>query len=183
VEGIVTATRGTFRVDNAYVQDATSGVQIFNLPLSLTLALGDSIHVHGKMTTFGGESEIVNNIAITDSIKVTKLGTRAPLAPKVITGAQFLSRAFEGQLVTVQSVTIVTVGTAGGSGTYTVTGTAPDGSPMTIFMSAPTGAVPPPGATYTVGSRYHLTGIAVPFGTPSVAELKPRGAADVVVAP
>jgi DNA/RNA endonuclease YhcR with UshA esterase domain len=183
VEGIVTATRGTFRVDNAYVQDATSGVQIFNLPLSLTLALGDSVRVHGKMTTFSGENEIVNNIAITDSIKVTKLGTRPPLAPKVITGAQFLSRAFEGQLVTVQSVTIVTVGNASGSGTYTVTGTAPDGSAMTIFMSAPTGAVPPPGATYTVGSRYHLTGIAVPFGTPSVEELKPRGAADVVVAP
>jgi hypothetical protein len=80
----------------------------------------------------------------------------------------------------VQNVTIVTVGTAGGTGTYTVTGTAPDGSTLTIFMSAPTGAVPPPATTFTVGQRYNITAIAVPFGTPIVDELKPRGAADVV---
>ena len=47
-------------------------------------------------------------------------------------------------------------------------------------MSAPTGSVPPPASMFTVGTHYDITGIAVPFGTPSAAELKPRGAADVV---
>lgn len=183
VRGAVTATRGTFNVANAYIQDNTSGIQIFNLPLALSLSLGDSLIVHGKVAVFNGEAEITNNIAIVDSIKVLKVATGPIVAPKVITGAQFLSRTFEGQLITVQNVTINTVGNAGGTGTYTVTGTAPDGSPMTIFMSAPTGAVPPPAATFTAGSRYDLTGIAVPFGTPSVAEIKPRGAADVVFRP
>ncbi|HEX3928122.1 MAG TPA: SdrD B-like domain-containing protein [Gemmatimonadales bacterium] len=180
VEGIVTAGRGTFRVDNAYIEDGTSGTQIFNLPLSLTLNVGDAVRVHGKMVLFSNENELENNISPTDSLKVTKLGPGGAPAPKVITGVQFLARTFEGELVTLQNVAIVTVGTAGGTGTYTVTGTTPDNSTVTIFMSAPTGAVPTPAATYAVGSHYDITGIAVPFGTPASAELKPRGAADVV---
>jgi len=179
VEGIVTAGRGTYRVDNAYIEDATSGTQIFNLPLSLTLNVGDAVRVKGKMVLFSGENELENNVTPTDSLVVTKLGPGGTPIPKVITGAQFLARTFEGQLVTLQNVTILTVGTAGGTGTYTVTGTAPDGSSVTIFMSAPTGAVPTPASTFTVGTRYDLTGLAVPFS--SAAELKPRGAADVVV--
>jgi DNA/RNA endonuclease YhcR with UshA esterase domain len=178
VEGIVTAARATFNVAGAYIEDATSGTQIFNLPLSLSLQVGDAVRVHGKMVVFSGENELENNIPPTDSLKVTKLGPGGILAPKVITGAQFLSRTFEGQLVTIQNVAIVTVGAAGGTGTYTVTGTAPDGSAMTIFMSGPVGAVPPPAATFLVGSHYDVTGIASVFS--NAAELKPRGAADVV---
>ena len=178
VEGIVTAARATFNVAGAYIQDATSGTQIFNLPLSLTLSVGDAVRVHGKMVVFSGENELENNISPTDSLKVTKLGPGGIPVPKVITGAQFLSRTFEGQLVTIQNVAIVTVGVAGGTGTYTVTGTAPDGSAMTIFMGGPVGAVPPPAATFLVGSHYDVTGIASVFS--NAAELKPRGAADVV---
>ncbi|MGH7581726.1 MAG: SdrD B-like domain-containing protein [Gemmatimonadales bacterium] len=177
VEGVVTAGQGIFRTDNSYIQDASSGVQIFNLPAALMLQVGDAVRVHGKMVVFGGENEIENNIAITDSIKVTRLGTGS-VAPRVVTGAQFAARTFEGQLVTLQDVTILTVGTAGGTGTYTVTGTAADATPVTIFMSAPTGNVPAPAATYTVGSHYNVTGIASVFS--SAAELKPRGAGDVV---
>ena len=180
VEGIVTAGQGTFRNDNSYIQDATGGVLIFNLPAALGLMAGDAVRVHGKMTTFSNEKEITNNITPTDSIKVTKLGSGAPPAPRVLTGAEFLARTYEGQLVTIQDVTVNTVSTPGGSGTYSVTVSAPDASSFTVFMSAPTGNVPPPASLFTVGTHYDITGIAVPFGTPSAAELKPRGAADVV---
>jgi DNA/RNA endonuclease YhcR with UshA esterase domain len=180
VEGIVTAGQGTFRTDNSYIQDATGGVQIFNLPAALGLKAGDAVRVHGKMTTFSNEKEITNNVTPTDSIKVTKLGSGAPPAPRVVTGAEFLARTYEGQLVTIRDVTVNTVGTPGGTGTYSVTVTAPDASPFTVFMSAPTGNVPPPASLFTVGMQYDITGIAVPFGTPSAAELKPRGASDVV---
>ena len=128
---------------------------------------------------FNNENEITNN-STTDSIKVTKLGTGTVPTPANLTGAQLLSRAFEGRLVVVKNVTIVTVGNPSGSGTYSVTGTAPDGSTIAIFMSAPTGNVPPPATTFTVGQVYNITAIAVPFGTPAADELKPRGASDVV---
>jgi DNA/RNA endonuclease YhcR with UshA esterase domain len=179
VEGIVTAAPGTFNTakSNAYIQDATSGVQIFNLPATLNLSLGDAVRVHGKMTVFNGENEITNN-GNADSISVTKLGPGGTPAPRVLTGAEFLSRTFEGQLVTLQNVTITTVGTAGSTGTYTVTGTTPDGSSITIFMSAPAGAVPTPASTFVVGNKYNITGIASVFS--NAAELKPRGAFDVV---
>ncbi len=180
VEGIVTAGQGTFRTDNSYIQDATGGVLIFNLPASLGLMTGDAVRVHGKMTTFSNEKEITNNVFPTDSIKVTKLGAGGTPAPRVLTGAEFLARTYEGQLVTIQDCTVNTVGTPSGSGTYSVTVTAPDASSFTVFMSAPTGSVPPPASVFTVGTHYDITGIAVPFGTPSAAELKPRGAADVV---
>ncbi len=176
VEGVVTATRGTFRTDNGYIEDATSGIQIFNLPSTLNLSLGDLVIVHGKVAVFSGESELENN-GSTDSIRVTVVGHGAPPAPRVTTGADFLARTFEGELLTLQNVTVLTVGTPSGSGTYTVTGTADDGSAVTIFMSAPTGAVPGP-ALFTVGSTYDITGIATPFS--GSAELKPRGASDVV---
>jgi hypothetical protein len=95
-----------------------------------------------------------------------------------VTGAQFLARTYEGQLVTLQNVAIATVGTAGSTGTYTVTGTTPDGSTITIFMSAPAGAVPASATTFVVGNKYNITGIASVFS--NAAELKPRGASDVV---
>jgi len=180
IEGVVTAGRATFNNNNAYIQDATSGIQIFNLPLSLSLTVGEAVRVQGRSTTFSGENELVNNVTPTDSLRLTKLGAGATPAPRVITGAEFLARTFEGQLIRLLDVTINTVGTPGGSGTYTVNGTAPDASAIVIFMQAPVGAVPTPAATYIVGTHYDLTGIAVPFGTPSVAEIKPRGAADVV---
>jgi DNA/RNA endonuclease YhcR with UshA esterase domain len=179
VEGIVTAAPGTFNTakSNAYIEDATSGVQIFNLPSTLNLSLGDAVRVHGKMTVFSGENEITNN-GNTDSISVTKLGPGGTPAPRVVTGAQFLARTYEGQLVTLQNVAIATVGTAGSTGTYTVTGTTPDGSTITIFMSAPAGAVPASATTFVVGNKYNITGIASVFS--NAAELKPRGASDVV---
>ncbi len=177
VEGVVIAGQGTFRSDNAYIQDATGGVQIFNLPSGLMLHTGDQVRVHGKMTTFSSEKEITNNLTPSDSIRVTKLGDGVAPPPRVVTGAEFAARTYEGQLLTLTDVAILTVGTPSGSGTYTVTGTAADGTPVTLFMSAPVGSVPPP-ATFAVGAHYDLTGVAVPFS--GAAELKPRGAADVV---
>ena len=58
VAGIVTAAQGTFRSDNAYIQDPTGGVLLFDVPGSAALVLGDSIEVSGVLTQFNGEAEI-----------------------------------------------------------------------------------------------------------------------------
>jgi DNA/RNA endonuclease YhcR with UshA esterase domain len=58
VAGIVTAAQGTYRSDNAYIQDPTGGVLLFDVPGSAALALGDSIEVSGVLTQFNGEAEI-----------------------------------------------------------------------------------------------------------------------------
>jgi hypothetical protein len=188
VEGVVSAGRGTFRNDNAYIQDGTAGVQIFNLPSTLSLNVGDIVRVRGKMVIFGNtatgaqELEITNVTTPGDSIRVTKIGTGAPPTPLTVTGAQLVARTAEGQLVRVNDVTVTSITTPGTSGTYTVNGTTPDGTAIIVFMSAPTGAVPPPTGLFTVGGHYDLIGIEVPFFTNGarIGELKPRGAADVI---
>jgi DNA/RNA endonuclease YhcR with UshA esterase domain len=58
VAGIVTAAQGTYRSDNAYIQDPTGGVLLFDVPGSAALTLGDSIEVSGVLTQFNGEAEI-----------------------------------------------------------------------------------------------------------------------------
>ena len=76
VAGIVTARQGTYRSDNAYIQDPTGGMQIFNLP-ALGLQIGDSIEVSGVLGQFGGELQVNNSIVAPNRTPTT---APAPLA-------------------------------------------------------------------------------------------------------
>jgi DNA/RNA endonuclease YhcR with UshA esterase domain len=71
VAGIVTAAQGTYRTDNAYIQDPTGGVLLFDVPGSAALVLGDSVEISGVLTQFNGEAEIEDVIVAPNRVRTT----------------------------------------------------------------------------------------------------------------
>jgi hypothetical protein len=187
VDGVVTAGQGTFNAGSVYIFDGTGGTLVFGVPTALNLVPGDLVRVHGHLIRFGNgqEIEFTNaNMPAGDTYSVVKLGQGPIVDPMDITGAQLVARTGDQQLVRVRDVTVTSMSTqtSVGVSTYTVNGTAADGTPVVIFMSAPTTHVPAQAGLFVVGGHYDLTGIEVPFLINGViaGELKPRGAFDVV---
>lgn len=161
--GVVTARFGS----SIYFQDATGGIMVFLGSGNTTVyAPGDSITVEGTVGAFNGEVQLT-------SPTVTRLKTDAAIpAPRLITGAELVAKTYEGQLARVENVTVTAAPTSGTSGN--VTATAADGTTIVIRIDSNSGI---PVTTFTVGSRYNVTGVLGQFrGT---AQLKPRSTADV----
>jgi hypothetical protein len=178
--GVVTTTLGEFTstgtppVGNVYIQDRTGGIQVFGIPVSQGLVPGDSVTVSGTLGTFSGELQIT-----TPNVVVTRVGAGTVPAPQVITGAQLASRAFEGQLVHVNDLTVTSVGNQSSTtSSFNVVVTAPDGTSFTVRVEGRTNLERP---AFTVGSTYDIVGIATAFtsGGVTVEQLKPRGTGDV----
>jgi hypothetical protein len=174
VDGVVIAAQGTFGNNVVYIQDVTSGIQVFRIPASVTgLTLGDSIRVTAGLRPFSGEAEL--DTTSSGQLIIEKLATVAPKAPRVITGAQVAARTFEGQLVRVNSVVVTAVSGTAASTSYNVTVRAPDNTLFTVRINGAPIGVPQP--TFVVGSTYSVTGVLGSFnGTP---QLKPRSIADI----
>lgn len=177
VDGVVTANQGVFGPTAIYIQDPTSGIQVFRIPASVTgLVEGDSVRVTGGLRLFSGEAQVdtTNGGAIT----VEKLGTVAPKTPRVVTGAQIAARTFEGQLARVNGVQVTAVSGTAASTSYNVTVRAPDGTVFTVRVAAAGVAIPQP--TFVVGQSYNIVGVLGSFN--GAAQLKPRSLADVTAA-
>lgn len=175
IEGVVTVEPGTFRTqgDNLYMQDATSGIQVFNVPSGLGIVLGDSIQVTGVMSDFGGEQQVVRFSASSPPVIVV-LGTGTLPAPRVVTAAEIVARTFEGELVTISNALLPAVPTDSVGAynmTFDVGGTA-------FNARIETGVAPSvPWNSWTAGNTYTLTGVLGSFF--GSAQIKPRGAGDV----
>jgi hypothetical protein len=87
VAGIVTAAPGVYRTNNMYLQDATGGVQAFNVPggTASGIALGDSIEVTGPVGQFGQELEVTP----VNSFRIVKANARI-VEPRQVTVQQLL---------------------------------------------------------------------------------------------
>jgi hypothetical protein len=183
VEGVVTVGQGTFRTqgDNAYIQDPTGGVQLFDLDPALGLVVGDSIGIAGRMGAFSGEQEIVEIDASTPPTVVI-LGTGTVPAPRSVTVADILARTFEGQLGVTADARLLAAPSAGTTA-YTLTFADVTDNMFQVRIDA--GVVPsvPRTGFWTAGARYNLTGVLssfIPPGTTtSVPQLKPRDASDI----
>lgn len=175
VEGVVTARPGMLRAqgDNMYIQDATGGIQVFNVPAGLDLALGDRVRVHGLMGAFSGEAQVVR-FSATNPLVVTRLGTATVPAPRLVTALQVADHSYEGQLVRMENLMVTAVGTASSAGAYTVTTELPGGGFFQIRIESSAVGIPP--SFWTVGTRYDVTGIMSRFN--ATPQLKPRQAAD-----
>lgn len=188
VQGVLTVNPGLITSSNGanselWVQDATGGLAIFPVPSSTAgLAIGDRVEVTGITSLNAGQLQIGST---TNVPTVTRLGAGTAVTPVVQTGTQVNARTLEGQLVTLQSFTVTTVGTASTTtGAYTVTGTAADGQSIQVRV---TGPVTINGTTiqnsgiartrFTVGSTYSVTGVLSQFN--GTAQLKPRISSDV----
>jgi DNA/RNA endonuclease YhcR with UshA esterase domain len=166
VEGVVTVPQGSHRNDNIYLQDATSGIQVFGIPTGMGLQIGDSVRISGSMGAFNDERQIVQP-------QVVQLGTGTVPAPRPVTGQQIVDHAFPGVLQVTRAAEVVTV--PGGTGTaYNVTMRAADGVEFVLRVEGLTGITR---AHFQVGQRYDVTGVHGDFrGT---AQFKPRFPADI----
>jgi len=175
IEGVITVAQGTYRTDNAYLQDTSSGVQLFNLPTTLGLAVGDSVRVAGIMGAFAGEREILRFTTTTPPV-VFRLGAGTAATPRTVTGAEIAARTFEGQLVTVTNATLTST-VPGGTTGYNLTFSA-GGTSFTVRIETPVVASVPR-SFWTQNTTYaSITGALGSFN--GAAQLKPRSAADIV---
>lgn len=83
VAGIVTAAQGTYRSDNAYIQDNTGGIQVFGLPSTAALTLGDSVEISGVLGQFSGELQLSNPVVAPNR----RTGATVPAPLQRTTGA------------------------------------------------------------------------------------------------
>ena len=174
VEAVVHTAQGTFRTDNAFIQDATGGILLFNVPAGAGLAVGDSIRVTAAIDWFNGELELVRFSSSSPPV-IEDLGTGAMPLSRTISGLQFLSRSFEGQLIRLGSAVVDSVGAPTSAGAYTAFVTATDGSELQVRIEKTSIGIP--GSTWVVGSAYDVVGALSHFR--GVPQVKPRSAADV----
>ena len=178
VAGIVTAAQGTYRSDNAYIQDPTGGVLLFDVPSSAALALGDSVEISGVLTQFNGEAEIEDVIVAPNRVRTTVPAplerTTGAIAAAVTAGGAKTTEV--GQLVVVRGVSV---------GAFTTGGTPPrnavinDGSGAIELRLDGNVLTAIPSATFDQTKCYDIIGILGYFnGTP---QLKPRIPSDVMV--
>jgi DNA/RNA endonuclease YhcR with UshA esterase domain len=184
VEGVVYVGTGvltqlTAANLNAYIQDATGGALLFNIPTGTVYVNGDSLRVKGLVTFFSGEYEIARFTATSPPV-IEKLGTGAAIPARVTTGAELASKVYDGMLIKMQSLTVVSIGTVSAAGAYNVVTTALDGASVTVRIDQVTVGVP--NTTWTVGQKYDVSGAALNFvsGANTTLEIKPRSLADVV---
>jgi DNA/RNA endonuclease YhcR with UshA esterase domain len=172
--GVVVAAQGTYSAASVYVQDRTSGIQVFNVPTDANLRLGDSVQVTGLLGTFSGDRQIARFSATSPPL-ITRLGTGAVPAPRAVTGADVLARNYEGTLVRASNLTVVSVT---GTTSHNVVVRDAAGTEFTVRVDAlvASGGLAP--STWQVGAVYDVTGIQTGFT--SGGQLKPRSAADVV---
>jgi DNA/RNA endonuclease YhcR with UshA esterase domain len=179
VQANVTVRPGTFPIgttanSEVWVQDATGGIAVVNVPTvdSLVYALGDRVEVSGPTSLFSGQLQIA-------STKVTKLSSGTPVVPKILTVAQATARvaADEGRLITLSNVTVTTIGT-GTAAAFNVTVRDAAGDSTTVRVNGlPTGLTR---ANFAVNNRYNVTGVLTQFN--GTSQMKPRTPADLVLA-
>ncbi|MFN2400623.1 MAG: DUF5689 domain-containing protein [Gemmatimonadaceae bacterium] len=177
VAGIVTAAQGTYRSDNVYIQDRSGGIQVFGLPSSLGLQLGDSVEVSGTLGSFGTELQIVSPRVAPNILS----GAQVPAAEVETTGelaaaASDVRDPVIGTLVTVLKVTVGAFTSGGGRNANIDDGSGPiqvrlDGN---VLAAVPT-------TTFQSGRCYDITGLVGIFN--GGVQLKPRSLADVVEVP
>jgi hypothetical protein len=177
VRGIVTVPQGTFRTqgDNIYLQDATGGMQIFDVDPAIGMVVGDSVRITGLMGAFNGELQIVR-FDPTTRPTVIELGAGTPVVPRVVTVADIIARTYEGELVQITDALLEVIPSGTGA-SYNLTADV-GGTNFTIRIEAGVGATVTR-ANWTVGNTYTVTGVLGSFN--GAAQIKPRGAADIIL--
>lgn len=159
VQGNMTVEPGVFHtfVTQAYVQDATGGVQVFDSSIDGTIQRGDVVEWVGRLEQFGGQTE-VNVAGGFGNLGHARIGSGTAPAPQVVTVAQ-AGEAVEGTLIRIDGVTVVS-GTIPetGSGNLTITD---DGGVSTLTLRID-GDTDIPGAN-TPTQAFDVVGVASQF--------------------
>jgi hypothetical protein len=179
IAGVVTVGQGTYRSDNAYIEETTGGILVFGIPAAAGLQVGDSVEITGVMAVFNNELQ-VNNPRVAPNIV---RGAIVPVVPTDVTteeiAASFAARGQRSQLVgRLLRIQAAQVGTffAGSPARNAPLNGGPvemrlDGNVVTAL----------PSTAFTPGSCYDITGALGLFQ--STMQIKPRGPSDVQEVP
>lgn len=165
VDGVVSVEPGNISGSYFWIQDATGGVKVFT-GATTSYIVGDSLRVTGRIVTSFGE-KIINSIEIED------LGSAPVPTPVEVTGAAFLRREHQGELVTIDSLLIDSIGTGG---SYNVYVSAPDTSEIFIIRVDSDAGIG--SGVFTVGQYYRVSGVSSPFS--GEEQLYPRSMGDII---
>ena len=174
VEGVVTAGTGVYSSTTAYFQDETAGIVLFlgSSPFStLDLAVGDSIRVTGVTSTFSQELQIGGGAAL----EVEVLGRVAPRAPETVTVQDILNNEYQGELVTINALTIDSIPATPTGGNFNIKVHDATGS-MIVFFDTDAGIH---SSIFAVGQVWNMTGVGTSFN--ALREIKPRSQLDIVL--
>lgn len=171
VEGILTWQQEFQTRLEAYIQDGTAGMALFDFGVDPTgLLRGDRIRIRGEVGAFRGEVQI-------GSVEVLSVvGNEAVPAARSVTAAEINAPMFEAELVTINgTVDSVNVLSFGNQDVFLTDG---DGDTFLVFVDARTGITD---ATWTVGVAYDVTGVLTfdDRNTDLPARLEPRDPGDV----
>ncbi len=180
VEGNMTVEPGVFHdfVTQAWVQDATGGLQIFDSEIDPAIGRGDRVQWIGEVEQFGGAAEI-NTAENFGNFGSIRLGAGTTPAPQVVTVAQ-VGEATEGELIRINGVSVFE-GTIPeiGSGNLTIT----DDGGTSLLELRIDGDTDIPGSNTPTGT-FDVIGLASQFDSwvplSSGYQILPRGAADLL---
>lgn len=163
VEGVVTTLPGSFGSQGFYLQDATGGIYVYQS--NSGISVGDTVKMTAKVEVFNDEVEL------TSPLSLEKTGTAELPAPVVATE---VDNDNQGQLVTLQNMTIQNLKSAAPAGSFEFDAVAADKSTR-VRVDVRTG-LKLTDFPYHDGQLVSVTGVASIFkGT---FQLKPRGLSD-----
>ncbi len=165
-------------VTQAYVQDLTGGIQIFDSGIDSAIQRGDEVEWVGVLEQFGGATE-VNVAGDFGNTGHTRIGSGTVPTPQVVTVAG-AGEAVEGSLIRINGVTVVS-GTIPESGSGNVT-ISDDGGTTTMTLRID-GDTDIPGSN-TPTQAFDVIGVAGQFDSwvplDSGYQIIPRGTADIL---
>ncbi|HEX3928123.1 MAG TPA: hypothetical protein VHW65_08990 [Gemmatimonadales bacterium] len=178
IKGTVTSTVAQISTGQAYVEDATGGIELFS-PTGSTFNIGDVIEVSGTLTTFSGEFEV-------SPVTVNTVTPGTPLDPFVVTSSDAASAAgdvkanLQGRLIEIKAGKLIDVFTTGaGRNAQIDDGSGAVAVRFDSHVVADTNTLK---TTFTAGKCYNWTGILKGFTNPGV-ELFPRTLSEAVEVP
>ncbi|MEM1207290.1 MAG: MBL fold metallo-hydrolase, partial [Acidobacteriota bacterium] len=180
VQGSMTVEPGVLHpfVTQAFVQDATGGVQIFDAVIDPAIQRGDVVSWVGELEQFGGATEI-NAAEDFGNFGSTRVGPGTAPAPQVVTVAQ-VGEGLEGRLIRINGVSVV-AGTIPDSGSGNVV-ISDDGGVSTLTLRID-GDTDIPGAS-TPTQTLDVIGIASQFDNwvalDGGYQIIPRGRTDLL---
>ena len=166
--GIVTSTPGAWGAKGFYIQDETAGLYVFQS--NHDVKVGDKVTVSGKLGNFNQELQVTD----VSGVKVLSSNNELPETLKLTPGQVTLDN--QGQLVTLEGVTIADLKPSGTFGTFEFQAVKGDES-ILVRVDNRTGLVYND-FMFKNGDVVNVSGASSRFH--DTIQVKPRGAADIV---
>ena len=183
VRGIVNVANyvlDSVSLTNFYVQDDEAGINIFRGTAPAGIVEGDCVKVAGWVGQYNGLTEIMSSGTGNCLASITRVGTVTPPAATVITlNAQTAFESFEGMLVRVNNVNIVSGSWPSAGGYANLTVTDPEGQIIVrIVRWTNIGGTPAPTGAFDVIGVLTQYDTETPYTTGY--QITPRYATDII---